>query len=385
MISVWSAPELFARIDTVLPRRCVLLGLLPVLREGGVSTSASAGTVSFHQGKTMSKRLRASVVLLAALGCVIPAFGWGVLAHRVIDQAAVAAIPDDGPVFLKGYADYIADTATVPDDWRDNAVPLTKMAEDPNHGWFMEQFAFMKTIPRSRYAFILALYRERGKIAHSNPMLAARMNVRWAGTLPYALVEAYGRLVIGLRSYREAVAQHRPTRSIETNRAFYVAWLGHYVGDGSQPLHDTIHHDGWEGPNPHGYTTDPRIHGRFETHFVDLIALQSHDLITRLPPLGHQQGDLFEEVLGYLDQAHAKVEEVYQLDQRDAFDKPDDAQARALVYQRTGAAAAMLRDLIVRAWRESARPPAHLQQALEDPANPAYDPDTGSAPPPRDP
>lgn len=330
----------------------------------------------------MSKRLRVSVVLLAALGCVIPAFGWGVRAHRVIDQAAVAAIPDDGPVFLKGYADYIADTATVPDDWRDNAVPLTKMAEDPNHGWFMEQFAFMKTIPRSRYAFILALYRERQKIKHSAPALAARMNVRWAGTLPYALVEAYGRLVIGFRSYRDAVAHHRPTRNIELNCAFYVAWLGHYVGDGSQPLHDTIHHDGWQGPNPHGYTTDHRVHGRFETQFVDLIKLQPGDLATRLSPLDHQQGDLFQDVLAYLDQAHAEVEAVYQLDKRDAFDHADDPQARALVYQRTGAAAGMLRDLLVRAWRESARPPVHLKQALEDPANPDYDSDTGSAPPP---
>ncbi len=37
---------------------------------------------------------------------------------------------------------------------------------------------------------------------------------------------------------------------------FYAGWLGHYVGDGSQPLHVTVNYNGWTGPNPHGYTTD---------------------------------------------------------------------------------------------------------------------------------
>ena len=39
---------------------------------------------------------------------------------------------------------------------------------------------------------------------------------------------------------------------------FYAGWLGHYVGDGSQPLHTTIQYNGWVGPNPHGYTTEPQ-------------------------------------------------------------------------------------------------------------------------------
>jgi hypothetical protein len=41
--------------------------------------------------------------------------------------------------------------------------------------------------------------------------------------------------------------------------------MGHYIGDGFQPLHDTIHHDGWQGPDPKGYTRDPKINGRFES------------------------------------------------------------------------------------------------------------------------
>jgi len=32
---------------------------------------------------------------------------------------------------------------------------------------------------------------------------------------------------------------------IEHKIVFYAGWLGHYVGDGSQPLHTTIHYNGW--------------------------------------------------------------------------------------------------------------------------------------------
>ena len=44
-----------------------------------------------------------------------------------------------------------------------------------------------------------------------------------------------------------------------------MGWLGHYVADAAMPLHDSIHHDGWAGDNPKGYTRDPNIHGRFES------------------------------------------------------------------------------------------------------------------------
>jgi hypothetical protein len=54
----------------------------------------------------------------------------------------------------------------------------------------------------------------------------------------------------------------------------------------AQPLLDSIHHDGWQGPNPKHYTTDPRIHGRFESAFVELIQLSDTDL---LPIMGKQK------------------------------------------------------------------------------------------------
>jgi hypothetical protein len=43
----------------------------------------------------------------------------------------------------------------------------------------------------------------------------------------------------------------------------------HYVGDASQPLHVTVHFNGWGNfPNPKGYTDSKKIHAYFEGEFV---------------------------------------------------------------------------------------------------------------------
>ncbi|MGN6377248.1 MAG: nuclease [Sphingomonas sp.] len=333
--------------------------------------------------------LRPAIALASAAAVLVaplPAFAWGHQAHAAIDQAAIAALPDDGPVFLRAYSDYVGASATLPDTWRASSEPFSKIAEDPNHGWFREQFAFMKTIPRSRYEFVLALYREYQRIKDSDPAAAKRMNVRWTGTLPYAAMEEYGHLVADMRLLRQARAagDDAQARFLEQSCAFFVMRMGHYIGDGSQPLHDSVNSDGWRGPDPKGYTRDGSIHGRFETDYVRAIGLTTGEVQQHMAPLGHQHGDLFDEVLRYLDASGDRMEEVYQLDKRGALADPKDQQARALVYRQTAAGASMLRDMIYRAWQESAHAPRATPDPI-DPANPAYNPETGSAPAPLDP
>ncbi|MGA7438997.1 MAG: nuclease [Luteibacter sp.] len=327
----------------------------------------------------------AAAISLAIILAAGPALGWGHRGHSVIDRTAVESLPPDGPVFLRNYLGLIEDSSTLPDDWRDHATPFSKMEEDPNHGWFREQFTFMQTIPRSRFEFILALQKEQQRLAAAHSPEAVRTNVRWTGTLPYAVVEVYGHLVNGFRAYRERKAHAQDTANIEIACAMYVAWMGHYVGDGAQPLHVTIHHDGWQGPNPNDYTRDPKIHGRMESDFVDGMGLSDQDLLRRVPAVNPIEGDVFDAVLAYLSRSGDSVEKVYQLDKRGAWVDPKDPEARALIYQRTAAGATMLRDLVYRAWRESALPRVPHAPGPTDSANPAYNPETGSAPAERSP
>jgi hypothetical protein len=331
--------------------------------------------------ETSMKRSSCLAALLVPILCIPePAFPWGTRAHAVIDHTAVDTLPGDGPVFLKKYADYIAGSASIPDTWRGASEPFSKIEEDPNHGWFREQFVFMKEIPRSRYEFVLELYKEYLRIEKSDPENARRMNVRWTGTLPYAAAEVYGHLVADMRYVRKLRAQGKDTTFLEQTCAFYVAWMGHYIGDGAQPLHDTIHHDGWQGPDPKGYTRDHSIHGRFESQYVEAISLTEEDILPRIGKPGHLQGDVFDLILAHLNEAGTQVETIYKLDQRNAFADAHDPEAREMVYSRTAAGARMLRDLVYRAWLESALPVPSGQPNPIDPNNPLYNPETGSAP-----
>ena len=308
--------------------------------------------------------------------------GWGPRGHSVANRAAVDAIPADGPVFLKDYRDWIGHTGPVPDSWRGIGEPYSKIFEDPNHGWFREQFAFMTVIPRNRYEFVLRLYDEYQRLRTVDPDRAALTNVRWTGTLPYAAMENYDRMKAAMRAYRNTPASAPEREFLARDIAFYMGWLGHYTADGAQPLHDTIHHDGWQGPNPKNYSRDPAIHGRFETRFVELIQLTESDIAAQVP-VAKRLGDPFAAILAHLDDAAMHVEEVYQMDARAAFASPDD-QARTLVTRQLSRAAGLLRDLTYTAWIESAMPPP-APGTVSNPivrTHPAYNPETGTAPPP---
>ncbi|WP_347567234.1 nuclease [Sphingobium sp. BYY-5] len=322
-----------------------------------------------------------SLAFAAALALLpTAAHAWGGTAHSAIDRAAIEAIPDDGPIFLRNYVDYIAASATLPDSWRGDSENFSKIEEDPNHGWFREQFTFLKPIPRSRYEFVIALYKRYETIKDSDPATAARTNVRWTGTLPYAAIEAYDRLIVCMRQVRKAQVEGGDASVPEQHCAFDTIRLGHYIGDGAQPMHDSVHSDGWRGDNPEGFTTDRSVHGRFEGQFVDGMKLTVADIAPRIGEPGHRNGDMFDAVLAYLDEAGNKVRAVYTLEKRNGFADFADKEVRAMIYERTAAGASMLRDMLCRAWAESAHPPTKVTPSPLDFSNPRFNPETGSAP-----
>jgi hypothetical protein len=94
--------------------------------------------------------------------------------------------------------------------------------------------------------------------------------------------------------------------------------------------------------------------------------------------------DPFAAVIAHLDDAYTHVEDVYQMDQRGAFSHKDDQQARALVTRQLARAASLLRDLTHTAWIDSGKAPARSGAGANpiSPANPAYNGETGTAPPP---
>jgi hypothetical protein len=332
---------------------------------------------------------------------------WGFRGHTVANLAAVEAIPDDGPAFLKAQKAYIGHLGPVPDTWRSPTEPYLRISEDPNHGWYTESFDFMKEIPRSRTEFTLRVYDEYLRAAKSNPERAKLLNIRYTGLQAYSMMEGYERVKAGMRLLRLASAKDGSYRfrniadmyasispaykdpesvraMLRTDIAFYMGWLGHYIADAAQPLHNSQHHDGWNGENPKGYTRDPDIHGRFESAYVDLIALTEADVIPRVRKDARHLEDPWTAILDHMIEARGFVEEVYRLDLRGAFKDPKDADAKALVCSRLASGAGFLRDLVHTAWIESAKPvpPGAPADLPSNPENPRYNPATGSAPAP---
>jgi hypothetical protein len=273
----------------------------------------------------------------------------------------------------------------IPDSYRGTSDPFLKIFEDPNHGWFLEQSQdLMSQAPRSRYEFVIDLYelhqRSKDKLT----------NVRWTGTMPYAAVEHYERIKSAFRRLRLARSAKQDTRFVEQEAATYIGLLGHYLADGSQPLHISIHHDGWQGENPNGYTTDPRIHGRMETQFVDLIEVKSSDLTPRIgKPAVYDEA--FQAIVDHYLKAGRLTGTVYQIDKAGGWADKQNQQARELVLQQLAGGAEVMRNLIYTAWVRSGAPMASAGQRTSpndprntanplSPGNPQYNPKTGSAP-----
>lgn len=331
---------------------------------------------------------------------------WGVRGHTLANLAAVETIPSDGPIFLKAHKAYIAHLGPIPDTWRSVSEPFLRISEDSNHSWYTEGFDFIPDPPRSRTEFILRVYDEYLRTVKSDPDRAKLLNIRYTGLEAYSIMEGYERMKAGMRLYRNvtgpSVAGSRDIaklyagisplfqdpeqvkQMLASDIAFYMGWVGHYAADAAMPLHDSIHHDGWSGENPKGYTRDPKIHDRFESTFVDLIGATEADLLKYVSKTPRYLEDPWQATLKHSLDSRNFVEEVYRLDLRHGFENKDDQQARELVLKRMAAGAEFLRDLTYTAWIDSAKPVPAVKpiDRPENPGNPKYNPATGSAPAP---
>ena len=304
-----------------------------------------------------------SVLLALPLVAVPPSFGWGSKGHKMINRLAAEALPTDMPAFMRTpeAIDEIEYLGPEPDRWRSRAEPELSAEQAPDHFIDMEFAERIGTLPRRRYDYIAALY----AYAAAHPDQAQEMRPERVGFQPYITEEVWERLKSAMRDYRELSAQNQDTKPVQAAILFYAAWLGHYVGDGSQPLHTTIQYNGWTGPNPNGYTTDHTIHARFETDFVDA-NINAPDVQPLIAPL-HPIGDEWDDYLAYLRHTNSLVEKVYQLDKDHGFDGAGTAEAKQFTAERLAAGASMLRDLYVAAWVKSAEPVPEWKPENETP------------------
>lgn len=298
-------------------------------------------------------RIMAALVLLPVM-LVQQSFAWGMDGHMMINRIAGANLPADVPAFLRSPAalDALEYYGPEPDRWRSPAEPELSAAQAPEHFIDLEYADLAGPLPRRRYDYIRALAAAQAR----HPDLAASFTPEKVGLQPYVTTEVYERLQSAFRDYRALVAAKKDTKPSECEITFLAGWLGHYVADGSQPLHTSIQYNGWVGPNPNGYTTEHQIHALFESTYVHANVKPGDfaPLVAAAKPV--VMGDVFNEYMAYLRHSNSLVEQTYQLDKTGAFIGAGTPAGKAFVDRQLAAGAVELRDMIYTAWVKSAEP-----------------------------
>ncbi|HYC75465.1 S1/P1 Nuclease [Brevundimonas sp.] len=311
----------------------------------------------------MKRILTAALAAVAVGGVALQASAWGNTGHRLIGVAAVRGLPEELPAFLRtpGAAAEVGELAREPDRTKGGGQPHDR-ERDTAHFIDMDDQA---RVMNERGMSIDAL--PRLKSEYDAALVAAGLDVDDAGYLPYAIMDGYQQLVRDFATWRVLnAAEARETDP--GKRAWYredrlrrealilrdMGYLGHYVGDGSQPHHTTIHYNGWnrDTPNPEGFTTSRQTHGAFEGAFTARVArLDAVEAAMAAPKL--EGFDLRARVPAYLKTTLAEVLPFYRLEKAGGFTESD-ARGGTFVTARLAAGASELRDLFILAWRDSA-------------------------------
>jgi hypothetical protein len=290
------------------------------------------------------------------------ALAWGNEGHRYVNQVAAEKIPASMPRFLRHAVAEIAYLGPEPDRWRSPTEFALKNAQEADHFIDLERVDWLDPLPRGRYEFYRKLYEKRAAtIDRPDDYLPEHV-----GLQPYITMEVYGRLKAAFREYRKLKTDRQPTASVEQAIIFYAGWLGHYVADGSQPLHTTVRYNGWVGANPNGYTTQHEIHALFETGYVGAsISAKNFAGLVHAP---EKLDDPFARYVAYLRQSNELVEKVYVIEKAGGFREKGSPEAFEFTTQRLAAGSQMLLDLWYTAWLESV-------EALPSPEHPSPAPD----------
>jgi hypothetical protein len=309
----------------------------------------------------------------------VNAFAWGETGHTMINRLAAEALPASMPAFVRS-ASAVDEIATLgPEEDRiKDAGTSWDSDNDPGHyldigdDGTVDGVVRLDALPKDMEAYARAL-----ESAGSDPYRT--------GYVPYTIMDGFERMrkdfaIWRIDDYmavhattdaaRAAFAQDRTLREDLTLRD--IGDWGHFVGDGSQPLHITIHFNGWGNyPDPNGYTEN-HIHSYFESDFVDKYAkigdvrAMMKPYVPDLPEQLLTQAQIGTLVGAYLEGTSKAVDPLYALYAAQDFQNGDQ---RAIDFtdEQLARGASELRNLIALAWADS------LNQTFGYPAVPVRD------------
>ncbi|AHF91749.1 hypothetical protein OpiT1DRAFT_01830 [Opitutaceae bacterium TAV1] len=322
------------------------------------------------------------VLWVLALACSFwpaPAGAWDYEGHRIVNQLALAGLPPEFPAFVRepANAERIAFLAGEPDRWRNVEDGPLRHAQAPDH-FFDIEYPVEGGLPLaklSEFRQVFAGQLAEARKAHPSayPKSGARDKDRTqdlVGFLPWAIAENYARVKSAftyLKAY-EALGTPEEIANARANVVYQMGLLGHYLGDGAQPLHTTRHFNGWsEGvPNPRGFTTRRTLHSWIDGGYLAAAQITAADLLPRalradplaLPAGGKRpeggRDPVFEAALAWLARQHEQVVPLYELEKAGELNAPPATRkGRAFIEQRLLEGGRALAAFWLTAWREA--------------------------------
>lgn len=309
------------------------------------------------------KRLAITLTALAALSLpVADAGAWGSTGHRLVGIAAMRALPDDLPAFLRTAAAVaeVGELSREPDRWKGGGRTHDR-DRDTAHFIDLDDSGHAMSAAGPHITALPELRSE-----YERALTEAGLDVDDAGYLPYALIDGYQQLVRDFGYWRVLNALEA-RESDPGRRAWYredrerrealllrdIGVLSHYVGDAGQPLHLTIHYNGWgDHPNPEGFTSSRQFHGQVDRWPYGRIDLESVEAALSAPSDCASPCAIRERVPAFIQTGLTQVEPLYRLEQSGSIAAADEA-AGAFMLARLAAGASELRDLITAAWRDA--------------------------------
>ena len=313
----------------------------------------------------------------ACLALLVTARAWDYEGHRMVNQLGLASLPKDFPAFVQtpANAERIAFLAGEPDRWRNVPDLPIKQYNGMDHYLDVEQLADAgidaTKVTSFRYDF--AVQFAAGRLAHPDKFAAidaeknAEHSREWPGFAPWAITEYYGKLKSAfsyLKAFQESGTPEEVANA-QANILYTMGVMGHYVGDCAQPLHTTIHHNGWVGPNPNNYTKWSGIHGWIDGGFIGKAGIKTADMLPRVTPAAalalpaqpDGRDPAFVAVMTYFLAQNQLVEPLYALEKKGVF-KSDIAanspEGRKFIEDRLLTGGGMLASIWVTAWKQAA-------------------------------
>jgi hypothetical protein len=287
------------------------------------------------------------------------ALAWGSTGHRITGELAMRNLPASLPDFLRNeeVALEVGELAREPDRSRASGDPHD---HDLDPGHFVDVSDDLKILGGPSLSALPATRED-----YDTALRAVGADEYKAGYLPYSIIDGWQQLVKDFAYWRVDVAGEKFAKTDDARAWFRsdritreqltirdLGYWAHFVGDGSQPMHASVHYDGWGNfPNPDGFTIAKGTHSHFEGAFVRSFVREA-DVQTLVAPYASSDVAIQARVGAYLAATQGQVVPFYRLEKAHAFDSGT-PEGKAFAAERLAAAVDELRDLIADAWTAS--------------------------------